>query len=152
MAKFKPLFPSHFYGQGAQHPSALRFQCFWSRWLEADYNHRLVSPLFSLSGRFYWKSHWFGPVPALNEKWPISRFISPSKFTGRVWQFSNQALTEKPSASRGWIHNQKQNPVIQPSAAALAPLQGEQILLISSISGRNSSVHTIREHTYFRII
>lgn len=54
-------------------------------------------------------SHWFGTAPAVNEKWPISRFISPSNFMRSArgsLTAPSQALSKEPST--GWTHSQEQ--------------------------------------------
>lgn len=146
MTEFELKFPCHFYWQGASHPLPYTPSA-----PGADGWSRITTSLLSLPSFAFQEgfignlicSHWFGPVPALNEKWPISRFISPSKFMGNAAAF-------KPSPDQKAQHRlnpqPKGNPVTQPSAAVLAPLQGKQVLLIFSISCRNPSVHTREEH------
>lgn len=146
MTKFEPKFPCHFYQQGASHA----LPCIPST-SGADGWSRITTSILSLPSFAFQEgfignlicSHWLGPVPALNEKWPISRFISPSKFMGNAWQFSNQDQ----KAQHRLNPQAKGNPVTQPSAAALAPLQGKQALLVFSICCRNPSAHTREEHT-----
>lgn len=114
MTKFEPKFPHHFYQQGAPHP----LPCIPSA-SGADGWSQTTTSILSLPSSAFQEgfignlicSHWFGPMPALNEKWPISHFISPSQFTGSAWQFSNQALTKKPST--GEIHSPKETQLLQ---------------------------------------
>lgn len=115
MTQFETKFLRHFPQQGASHP----LPCIPSA-PGADGWSWVTTRVLSLPSSAFQEgfignlicSHWFGPVPALNEKWPISRFISPSKFMGSAWQFSNQALTKKPST--GWIHNPKETQLLSP--------------------------------------
>lgn len=148
MTKFELKFPCHFYHQGATHPLPCP-----SRASGADGWSQITTSILSLSSFAFQEgfirnlicSHWFGPVPALNEKWPISRFISPSKFTGRAWHFFKPSPDQK--AQHKLNSQPKGHPATQPSAAVLAPLQGKEVLLVFSISCRNPSVHTREDHT-----
>lgn len=61
---------------------ALHSQCFWSRWLEPDYNQHLVSTFLCLSGRFYWKSHLLPLVWShASSKWEMAHFPLHFPFT-----------------------------------------------------------------------
>lgn len=61
---------------------ALHSQCFWSRWLELDYNQHLVSTFLCLSGRFYWKSHLLPLVWSYaSSKWEMAHFPLHFPFT-----------------------------------------------------------------------
>lgn len=123
---------------------ALHSQRFWSRWLEPDYNQHLVSTFLCLSGRFYWKSHLLPLVWShASSKWEMAHFPLHFPFT-----IHRECLAVfKPSPDQKAQHRINPQPKGNPVTAALAPLQGEQVLLVGSFCCRNPSALTTEEHT-----
>lgn len=147
MTKFEPVFPSHFYRQGASHT----LPCISSA-SGADGWRQITTSILSLRSFAFQegfignliRSHWFGPVPALNEKWPVSHFISPSKIHRECLAVCKR---KSPAQAKSAIRSKTQ--LFSPSPLHRHRCRADRILLVFSISARNPPVHARKEHTHF---